>query len=84
MLIDAQKHIIAPCTSNNFIPLSVVWEVIQEAIVGRHPLAVECHVADVQAVLVKRGWQAEHAVSVIDKVADKGYVTREGNRVLLT
>ena len=79
MLLDAQKHIIAPCANNNFIPLSVVWEAIQEACTGGL-----CSVAEVEAQLTKRGWKAEHAVTVIDKVAEKGYVARVGDRVSLT
>ena len=51
---------------------------------GRDPLATECSVAEVEAQLECRGWQAEHAISVIDRVAEKGYVTRVGDRVSLT
>ena len=78
-LTDAQRHVVVPCTNNLFIPLSVVWGSIKEALTNS--CTAYCTVDDVKMQLARKGWGTEQAVLVIDKVVDKGYCTRVGDRI---
>jgi len=81
-LLDAQRHFVAPSTNHVCIPLSIVGESIISAIEVSQ--TAYCTVADVEEQLATRGWRTAYVVSVIDKVAAKGYCMRVGDRVSLT